>query len=633
MKRSGLSLAQQGLILISVPLLFEILFGLSFCLVLIQSRTLTEQEDHTERFISSFNNIETAIQTIAWAVRPRTDWKPTPADFAEANRMTKSIPVQLTKLKRLSISQLEKQSCQRLENNFRDFLRLRHDYLAEVSNSMSRGVGLEAFTHSPTAHNLGLRAEVIAERTNKEFQLDVTEQTKILDSIRKDLAFAASLKEILLYSSLLLHPLLILYLATGFYKSVVARLGILVQNTQQFAREMPLCAPLEGTDELALVDQNFHSMAAEVLTNARKERAIIEQSVDLVCSLDPFAPLRFQALNPAATVFFGVPANELMGKDLRDFLADGADRIPSLESIRREDPESFELTIKRKDGTVLDTLWTARWNETENAIFCVAADFTERKSEETMKQQIIAMLGDEFKTPLSSLASFYESLQSETFCELNYEEQSMCTRGRRQIQQMLWLVNDLLDLNRADAGKLSLNVETVNLHPLFTEVVSLVSGLATAKEISIEVKDTNLSLEADPSRCKQILLNFLSNAIKYSRKNTCITVGGKKIDATDSIRISVQDQGRGIDPSLISKMFSRFQQTKVQDRKVGTGIGLAICKSLVELHSGSIGVESKVGEGSTFWFTLPIKHSPPDISTSRLERNRNYEGEKKLCQV
>ncbi|MBX9569670.1 MAG: PAS domain S-box protein [Candidatus Obscuribacterales bacterium] len=622
MNEKSMSLAQQGLLLIFVALVFELIFGISFWFLLNESRIQQRKNKHSEQFISTVNKIQLGINTIAWAVRPRPDWQSNPLDLSQANKTIESMPDLLDRLERLSVSDLDKQMVARSRNRWREFMLLRKEYKEALRSVFSGETEVGELTRrlGPT---IGAKAEDLVRATNHDFDEDITAEIKELNKLDAKLLAWQDLQRIVLWVALFFHVLLSAYLARRFYKYVVARLAILVQNTELLAKEMPLGEPLSGTDELSLVDHNFRLMASVVSSNVRKERELIEEAVDLVCSID--TSFRFQSVNPASLQLLGFPQKELVGADLKSLIAYGADKVPTLEQIREKDLESFELLLTRKDSSQVETLWTARWSQAEQSIFCVATNFSEQKLEEQMQLRLIALLADEFRAPLLSLAEFYKQLESGQFNQISSDASQSTKSASRQIQQMLWLVDDLLDLNMANAGMLKLNIESVSVSDLISETVALLQPLAERKMIEINVLSTASRIEADPVRFKQILLNLISNAIKYSSKNTAITVSAET--ANDSLHVKVSDQGRGIAPDQLTRMFARFQQSKIQDRKIGTGIGLSICKTLVELHRGKISVESEVNKGSTFWFILPEKQPQFDSETKALG------GEKSLCKA
>ena len=170
---------------------------------------------------------------------------------------------------------------------------------------------------------------------------------------------------------------------------------------------------------------------------------------------------------------------------------------------------------------------------------------------------------------------------------------------------MLSLTKDILDMDKIESGMIVLTRSEVDLSELFQQCADSLSWQASAKGITIELEPISTTMMADGDRIAQVLINLLNNAVKFSPENSKIRVLAKQLE--DSVEIIVQDQGRGIPANKVASIFDRFAQVEATDatEKHGTGLGLAICKSLVELHGGTIKVESEEGKGSAFSFNIP----------------------------
>ena len=169
------------------------------------------------------------------------------------------------------------------------------------------------------------------------------------------------------------------------------------------------------------------------------------------------------------------------------------------------------------------------------------------------------------------------------------------------------LFNEVLDLSKIESGSLEVELENVCLDEVITESISLVKTQAALKNITITdfISGNNYCVEADPKRLKQVIVNLLSNAEKYNKKNGAISLVSEIIE-NKYLRIKVNDTGKGISKSDIAKLFVPFQRLNVKNYVDGVGIGLAVTKNLVELMCGSIGVESVPGKGSTFWVQFAL---------------------------
>jgi signal transduction histidine kinase len=179
--------------------------------------------------------------------------------------------------------------------------------------------------------------------------------------------------------------------------------------------------------------------------------------------------------------------------------------------------------------------------------------------------------------------------------------------GRSESDRLVRLINDILDVKKMEDGKFELQIVEVDLADLVEKSVIGLNAIIAQSDLTVEVStDGEVLAMGDKDRLTQVLYNLLSNAIKFSPKGSTINISVAR--EHDYVKISVADHGQGIPHDQLHLLFGMFQQVNaVENRPPGTGLGLAICKKIVELHEGRIGLESKVGEGSVFWFELPVK--------------------------
>ncbi|MGI8908572.1 MAG: ATP-binding protein [Candidatus Sumerlaeaceae bacterium] len=224
------------------------------------------------------------------------------------------------------------------------------------------------------------------------------------------------------------------------------------------------------------------------------------------------------------------------------------------------------------------------------------------------KSRFLSSMSHELRTPLNAILGFTDLLRGQFFGPLNEKQLDYTRQLEKSGKHLLALINDLLDITKIDAGAMELATETFHPRECIDATVSMLSTQLRAKhlEAAIVTDPAVQHMSGDLRKCKQIMLNLLSNAIKYTPEHGRITIRTEPCDG--SLKISVIDTGIGIEPAEQEKVFSEFHQAdRVRDEQLGgTGIGLALTKRLVELHGGKIGVTSKPGEGSTFWFTLPL---------------------------
>ncbi|MBD1803921.1 PAS domain S-box protein [Microcoleus sp. FACHB-SPT15] len=236
----------------------------------------------------------------------------------------------------------------------------------------------------------------------------------------------------------------------------------------------------------------------------------------------------------------------------------------------------------------------------------IGEDITERHAVEKMKNEFISIVSHELRTPLTSIRGSLGMLATGALNNHPQRMQRMIEIAAIDTERLVRLVNDILDLERLESGKINLVKECCDAAALMQQSAEAMRSLALQENITLSVSAVSALVWASSDHIMQTLTNLLSNAIKFSPPNSTITLTTKPQD--DCVLFQVKDQGRGIPADKIETIFGRFQQVDVSDSRLkgGTGLGLAICRSIITQHGGQIWVESVSGEGSTFYFTLPV---------------------------
>jgi len=233
------------------------------------------------------------------------------------------------------------------------------------------------------------------------------------------------------------------------------------------------------------------------------------------------------------------------------------------------------------------------------------------------KSDFLANMSHELRTPLTSVIGFSEVLQDEIYGDLNEKQRQYVDNILFSGKHLLSLINDILDLSKVEAGKMVLELSSVNLRNLITGSLTMLQEKALKHNLHLDFDlpaGDDVELIADARKLKQIMYNLLSNAVKFTPDGGRVLVCVRRVqNVRDFIEISVEDNGIGIKAENIPKLFKEFTQLDSPYTKdyQGTGLGLALCKRLVELHGGQVGVESEFAKGSRFFFTLPMQ---PEIT-------------------
>ncbi len=221
------------------------------------------------------------------------------------------------------------------------------------------------------------------------------------------------------------------------------------------------------------------------------------------------------------------------------------------------------------------------------------------------KDQFLSTMSHELRTPLNAVLGFSDLLTEERYGPLNDRQRRYINHIHTGGTHLLRLINDILDLSKIEAGRLHLTIENVPVATCFAEALDTLRPLADKKsQILVQHSADKLDVRADGTRFKQILMNLVGNAIKFTPEKGKIELSAKQTG--DFVRIEVRDSGPGIPPAEQQRIFEAFYRLSHSDKgPEGTGLGLAITRRLVELHGGELSIESQMGEGSSFFFTLP----------------------------
>lgn len=268
-------------------------------------------------------------------------------------------------------------------------------------------------------------------------------------------------------------------------------------------------------------------------------------------------------------------------------------RLARLVANARRLPDGQELPYRVEGGDEIAFLDHVLHDASDRLI--AASEF--RKS-------LMQMVAHDLRSPLMSCQVAVEIMASEHFRDdVSDRARLKLQKVKASMMKLMGLVEDLLMIEKLEAGKLDLRLEPVQISALVDDALETLSELARSHQIKLVNDCSPEIVSADKTRVLQIITNYLSNAIKFSPDSTDIRIYNI---VGDSMRVCVEDHGRGLQPAELSRLFQKFQQSKSADQAKGFGLGLAICKLLAESHGGQVGADSEFGKGSTFWFQLPM---------------------------
>ena len=327
---------------------------------------------------------------------------------------------------------------------------------------------------------------------------------------------------------------------------------------------------------------------------------------------------RIQQVNREAENLFGYPAAELVDagapikilvrEDYHEEFDVGWQRLLKTH----ESLAGLKISNPRRDGIEVVCEWTVTplVNDAGTIVSIIAQgrDITQQLEADRLKQEFTSTLSHELRTPLTSIIGSLQLVNAGVLGDLNKDQAELTEVAERNGQRLLDLINDILDVEKIESGKLTLFPEPMPLDELVNESMKLNQGFADRYEVKLVATSAlpNTIVNADHKRLLQVMTNLISNAAKFSPPGGSVDIEMRVSDGR--VRVSVSDRGSGIPENFRTRIFSRFAQADSTDTRAkgGTGLGLAICKRLCELMEGSIGFDKRPGGGTTFWFEMPL---------------------------
>ena len=386
-------------------------------------------------------------------------------------------------------------------------------------------------------------------------------------------------------------------------------------------------------------------------------RSLIESNIDALMTTDPRGIIT--DVNKQTEALTGCTRDELIGAPFKNYFTDSVRAEAGINRVLNEGKvKNYELTARARDGTLTVVSYNATTFHDRDrrlqGVFAAARDMTELKRiEETlrqknaeletasrMKSEFLANMSHELRTPLNAIIGFSEVLKDGLLGEMTEQQRGFIGDIFNSGGHLLSLINDILDLSKVEAGKMTLEIEPVNVSSLLANSLSIIREKAAARNIRL-VLDSTLdfgTIHADARKVKQVVYNLLSNAVKFTHDDGVVTLHARRVhkdavgriaDETrgrtfplvdngyeDFLAITVTDDGIGVSPEGLAHLFHPFSQVDsgLARNFQGTGLGLAMVKLLADLHGGAVAVESTLDEGSRFTVWLPLRSPTPEAA-------------------
>src|SRR6185503_17393484 len=370
------------------------------------------------------------------------------------------------------------------------------------------------------------------------------------------------------------------------------------------------------TQDYRVLNQRLEQQLVE-LDEARRQVEASGRKLALFAERAPIAVMEIGAdgtvhqVNHAAELLFGYAAAELVGghvkKLVRAEFHDEFDQLWQELLAKRESMAGLKIRNPRRDGIDLICEWTVtplvNFRHEVIAVIAQGRDVTAQLEAERMKKEFTSTLSHELRTPLTSIIGSLQLINSGVMGDVDKEVGELTTVAERNGQRLLDLINDLLDIEKIESGKLSLAPELIPLDDLVREAMVLNKAFGERFNVRFESRGElpGRLVLADRKRLQQVMTNLLSNAAKFSPEGGVVEISTE--DSGANVRVAVHDRGSGIPEAFRGRIFGRFTQadSTATRQKGGSGLGLAICKRLIELMQGRIGFENRAGGGATFW--------------------------------
>lgn len=317
----------------------------------------------------------------------------------------------------------------------------------------------------------------------------------------------------------------------------------------------------------------------------------------------------------------GYSETEVMGKLwFTEFIPPGEiQKMRSMfqEILRHNFHPHYQNTILTKAGEERIMAWNNTLLRDQGGTvvgtMSIGEDITQRQIVDRMKNEFISIVSHELRTPLTAIRGSLGLMASGTLDSKPDKSKQLIHIAAEQSDRLVRLVNDILDLRRLESGKVSFTLKPCDASLLLVQAADAMRSHAEARQLSLQIEASIGQVLADTDAILQTLTNLLSNAIKFSLPHSTISLNATLEDtsvpnnAQPMVRFTIRDRGRGIPAEMVEHIFEPFQQVDASDSRDagGTGLGLAICRKIVQQHGGQIWVESVLGQGSTFYFTLP----------------------------
>ncbi len=617
-------LVKKGAILVFVPLLFQVICGLALFWLEQQYETVLLEQARAKAIIYHTNEIwhrSTGIITRSLETRIEN----APGLPASMDRTIEHIEASYKELQSL----VQNDNKQRAELNrlwkickqIRSIGSEMDKNTASKSSSIATGqlqVFNEEYRFLRRMQKLLLTVTDEVRRFKEPEQLRASQITESLNTLRAIIQVALL---IAFAANLLISAILFLFFMQTIYNGI----KVLRANTLRLAQSQPLLPLMNSQDEFAELDKTFHKMARDLTASRRRELAAINNAADMICMLSP--ELQITLLNPAGENLLGYVKNELNEKNCKDLIASKDRETFSFAMAnlmtQNEAIAEFDCHLENKEAAVLFSSWKVKWSQAERALFCVVHDETENRKIEELKQVFTAMISHELRTPLTSMQAFLSNVRTGVMGSLPGKLKEGAATSEFEVASLVRLLNDFLDLEKIAAGKMAFRPRKINTEEVIETAVSLFLQRRTRERLpQISINSAEFDIYADPNLISNAIAQIIFKCVELSRDDTAeIIIDAERNPESEAVKLNLNIAGLEIQARDSNRLFERYALVETDSNQPEEGIrsgsfsglGLLVAKAIVELHSGTVGLD--LDKGSTFWIKLPDASVPSSSSS------------------
>ncbi|CAN5497896.1 hypothetical protein BH11CYA1_BH11CYA1_24110 [soil metagenome] len=441
-------------------------------------------------------------------------------------------------------------------------------------------------------------------------------EKKIESASPKVLQAQRDMIKYLLMAGVGLNVVLAIVLALLFTSNITSRLTIVEDNSLRLRQRKPLRAPLEGDDEIALIDQAFHEMSRSL----RGEEALVQASEEQVQTIIDQMPIglaiinsddeEIEYANPTLEKMLDFKTSTMVGTIVAShFLLPGPTPMPLTDTCKIDGVIDI-FAIKKSQGQIpvefsVTDLSLGKLSS-QNKRLATIVDVSEKREIEKMKEAFLAMVSHDLRTPLTSVAGFLHMLPLGVYGQLNEIIVDNTKVAERQVNHLISLINDLLDLEKLRAGQLDMRVTQFDLEDVIDAAVDAVYEAADAQMISLIFEGCEGKIEADQDRLQQAIVKTLEGLIRLSGQGETINISVTMVAApvSKAFTISLNSESLSVPSAVLPKLFEPFQPIELPSGAISLSLGLPLARAIVLSHGGTCGA-SQHAAGLSLWLTLP----------------------------